>query len=315
MKWKTKALVQNVIASLPNDISYKSYYFFQRTVGGLKNFNPTAKLIAAKKVWQQIIASEYKPIDKVFCEIGTGRIPIVPIGYFLMGAKKTVTIDLNPYMKLELLIESLDFMKNNPSIVRDALGDFFNKDRFELLMQIDISEQTNLETILKSLRIEYIAPGDARNIEVESDFFDFYVSCTVFEHVSQDVLYDIVKESRRVLKPNGLSIHRIDYSDHFSHSDKDISAINFLQYSDKTWDRYAGNRYMYMNRLRHSEFVKLFKDSGYTIEREQADHSDSVAQLLNHFEVDTRFKNMSKEDLAITAAWFTLNPNKESQLN
>ena len=51
----------------------------------------------------------------------------------------------------------------------------------------------------------------------------------------------------------------VDYSDHFSHSDQTISSINFLRYSDDEWQRYAGNRYMYMNRLRHDDVLALFR--------------------------------------------------------
>ena len=52
----------------------------------------------------------------------------------------------------------------------------------------------------------------------------------------------------------------IDYSDHFSHSDKSISSVHFLQFSDGKCNKIAGNRYMYMNRLRHDDFVSLFQD-------------------------------------------------------
>jgi hypothetical protein len=45
--------------------------------------------------------------------------------------------------------------------------------------------------------------------------------------------------------------------------DKNVSVINFLRYDDKTWDKYEGNRYMYMNRARHDEFIKLFEMIGH----------------------------------------------------
>jgi len=310
MKWKTKALIQNIIAALPDSISYSSYSFFQKKIGGLKNFNPTKKLVSAKNVWTEIITAGKSPVGKVFFEIGTGR---VPIGYFLMGAKKVITLDLNPYLELGLLIDSINYIKNNPETVKTSLGGFFDEDRFERFSKIDTSPDTNLALILNALNIEYVAPGDAREIDIENSFFDFYISCTVLEHIDENLLFPIFSEARRVLKPSGLAIHRIDYSDHFSHSDKEVSAINFLQYSDDEWARYAGNRYMYMNRLRHSDFVKLFKKTGYVIENERTDYNKSVIKLLsnNDFHIDSRFKMMSKKDLAITASWLTLNPNKK----
>ena len=115
--------------------------------------------------------------------------------------------------------------------------------------------------------IEYIAPGDASKTRLPNACIDFQTSNAVsFEHILRSILVDIVKEGNRILRDCGLCVHRIDYSDHFSHTDKSISSINFLQYSDDEWDRYAGNRYMYMNRLRHDDYItKLFGDNGQNI--------------------------------------------------
>ena len=38
-----------------------------------------------------------------------------------------------------------------------------------------------------------------------------------------------------MLSPQGLALYYIDLSDHFSHDDHSISAINFLQFSDEQW--------------------------------------------------------------------------------
>ena len=51
----------------------------------------------------------------------------------------------------------------------------------------------------------------------------------------------------------------VDYGDHFEHNDHRLSNINFLQYSDALWRVIAGNRYMYMNRLRHDAMLTLFQ--------------------------------------------------------
>ena len=84
-----------------------------------------------------------------------------------------------------------------------------------------------------------------------------HISYTVFEHIPAPILSDILSEAQRVLRPSGLAIHLIDYSDHFAHSDASISAINFLQYDDAAWSRLADNPYMYMNRLRADDYPAL----------------------------------------------------------
>ena len=97
----------------------------------------------------------------------------------------------------------------------------------------------------------------------------------------------------------------IDYSDHFSHADESISAINFLQYSDAEWTRYADNRYMYMNRLRHDDVMRLFESSGHRVLAVTTHVDDRARALLEAgaLHVDERFRDKSHEILSIRGSW------------
>lgn len=108
MNWKSKALLQNVVAILPKRPSYSTYYWMQRTFGDLKRINVIEKLAGGKQTWEILKKNGYDPAGKVSLEVGTGRIPLIPLAFWLMGAKKIFTIDLNPYLKEELIRESLD---------------------------------------------------------------------------------------------------------------------------------------------------------------------------------------------------------------
>ena len=66
MGWKTKALIQNIIAKLPDDIGNKTYYAIQRKFGGLKgdqNFR-IKSLQDSKIIWESIIRNSYIPEEK-----------------------------------------------------------------------------------------------------------------------------------------------------------------------------------------------------------------------------------------------------------
>jgi hypothetical protein len=97
----------------------------------------------------------------------------------------------------------------------------------------------------------------------------------------------------------------IDYSDHFSHADESISAINFLQYSDTEWSGYADNRYMYMNRLRHDDLIRLFESSGHRVLAVTTDVDDRARALLEAgaLSVDERFRDKSHDILGIRGSW------------
>ena len=305
MHWKTKAKIQNVISLLPSSTSYSVYYWLQRNIGALRKIDPVAKLNAGIKTWKKIQEAGFEPTEKVFLEVGTGWIPLVPAAYWLMGAKSTVTIDLNPYMKAELIDESLEYMFDHKETIEELFGTLLIQERLDQLLQLYKSTDFSINAFLKLCQINYIAPGDAAKTGLAENSIDIHTSYKVFEHIPPSILKKIIKEGNRIISDGGLFIHRIDYADHFSYSDKTISAINFLQYSDSEWDSYANNRYMYMNRLRHDDFVKIFESADHKIILNQPDIDEQALELLRSgdLEADERFKNKPQDVLAITSAW------------
>jgi ubiquinone/menaquinone biosynthesis C-methylase UbiE len=157
---------------------------------------------------------------------------------------------------------------------------------------------------LNFLNIEYIAPGDASHIDLPENSVDFHTSYTVFEHIPPEVIKKILKEGKRVLKNDGLFVHRVDYSDHFSHSDKTISTINFLQFSDSEWDKLAGNKFMYMNRLRHDDFQELFFECNTAIILEEVFHDQTLNSVLETISIHDKYKSKEKDILLVISSWF-----------
>lgn len=307
MHWKTKAMIQNAVGMLPSSVSYGAYYWIQRRFGGLKHFDPVSRLESGVDTWKRIGAQGVSPQGKVFFEVGTGRVPLAPLAFWLLGAEKTITIDLNPYLKPELLVDSLRYMEQHQEQIRQLFGDLLQPDRLDLLLTCSRDASFDLNGLLALCRIEYIAPGDATATGLAENSIDFHTSFNVFEHIPPAVLEGILREGNRIVKDQGLFVHRIDYSDHFSHSDGSISAINFLQFSDKRWDRYANNRYMYMNRLRHDDFLQLYQSVGHRILAAETDSCADLQELLRlaKLPLDERFRNKTEQVLATTAAWIS----------
>jgi len=305
MHWKLKSKIQNAISILPSAVSYEAYYWVQRNLGGLRQVVPTKRFIAAIETWKRIQNQECSPTGKVFLEVGTGRVPLVPIGYWLMGAERTITIDLNPYLKEELIAECLSYISENEDEILALFGSLIDKRRLNALVSFGSKSKLSVTEFLDLCQIIYIAPGDAANTGLPEQHIDFHTSYTVLEHIPPNVLADILREGNRIIKNNGLFIHRIDYSDHFSHSDKNISAINFLQYSDNEWAKCAGNRYMYMNRLRHDDFLALFESVGQQIVSVEPNIDQRSVELLKTkgLSLNDRFNSKSEKVLAISGAW------------
>jgi len=305
MHWKTKATIQNLISKLPSELSYAAYYWVQRKFGGLKVLYTLGTLSAAIETWKTIQLQGVDPANKVFFEVGTGRAALVPLAYWLMGAKKTITIDLNPYVKAEIVMEHLNYIVNNKNQINELFGSLMCEERFEKICKYYKENNFSDKGYFKLCHIEYISPGDASETKLDNMSIDFHTSNAVFEHIPGKVLKNILLEGNRIIKENGIFLHKIDYSDHFSHSDKSISAINFLQYSDSQWKKYAGNRYMYMNRLRHDDFLDLFKESGHEIISDTPNIDKEVLNLLksNKVSIDKKFSLKGDNVLSITNSW------------
>ena len=305
MYWKFKAIIQKAVSLLPSAASYATYYWIQRHFGGLRKIDYMSKLLAGIETWKTIREMGCEPSGKVFLEIGTGRIPLAPLAYWLMGAKKTITIDLNPYLKGELIRESLIYISENKEEIHYVFGSLLEKKRFDHLLTFSRNPNFSTREFLDLCQTVYFAPGNAASTGLASLSIDFHTSYTVFEHITPEVLKQILEEGNRLVKNNGMFIHHIDYSDHFALSDEKISAINFLQYSDDEWKRYAENRYAYTNRLRHDDFISLFQSVGHRVlvAKPSIDRRSQKILRSGIFPLRERFNTKSEEILSISDAW------------
>lgn len=304
MQWKTKAVLQMAIAALPSKASYAVYYALQRRFGGLRSVEPASRLLSGIQTWKRI-ARHRDPRDGVFLEVGTGRIPLAPLAYWLMGAREVVTIDLNRYLKSELLEECIRAMASDPARHEALFGDLLVPSRFAEVVRFGRASEFSSERFLAACGIRYVAPGDAAETGLEPGSIDFHTSYTVFEHIPTFILERILREGSRVVRSDGLFVHMVDYSDHFAHEDSSIAPVHFLRFSERTWNLVAGNRYMYMNRLRHDDFLDLYARCGHRILEAETEVDPRSLDLLGRGAqpLDGRFAGKSREILATTSSW------------
>ena len=312
MRWKLKAKIQNAISVLPSAPSYAAYYWLQRKIGGLKRSKPINTFSAAINIWKIIQEQGIDPAGKVFFEVGTGRIPDLAIAFWLMGAEKIITVDVNPYLKAELIDESIQYIFKNNEAILSLFGSLMNTKRLEELQEFHRIPHFSISGFFDLCRVEYMAPADAADTSLSDQSIDFHTSKTVFEHIPIEVLKLIMEEGNRIIKNNGLFIHSIDYGDHYSYSDKNISRINFLQYSDEEWAKYNSNKYMYMNRLRHDDYINLFESVGHQILKVQEKEKNQPSiDLLNKsgLHLDDKFRSKSIEILTMTGSFIVSQKN------
>ena len=298
--WKQKAAIARACARIPfGDPLYK---FGQKRFGQLKP-NPTSRLSKQVEMARWLTKHGAGIGGKSFFEVGTGHIPIVPLGFYLAGATQTWTVDLNRRLDWGLVGETLHWIASNKTAVtalyRDEIvaADVFEQ-RFTALMETS----GDARACLAKAGIRYLAPIDAASTKLAAESVDCHYSVTVLEHIPVDGLRGILVEARRLLKPDGYALHFVDLSDHFQHQDRSISRINFLRFSNEEWRHLAGNRFAYCSRLRSSDLLKLMSDAGFHVAHvEQVVDEQAKALVEAGFPIDEAFSKYDVVDLCTTS--------------
>lgn len=217
-------------------------------------------------------------------EIGSGWFPTIPILLARDGAKKVFMSDLNIHMDDITFKETVAYLKRH-----------FPSDDY-------IQKITNFS----SLPIEYLAPLNASNIRDKS--IDVVTSNTVLEHIPRSDIYSLFLSLRPKVSDSGLMVHLIDHSDHFEHFDKSISRVEFLTWSE---EKHALINYLIKdgeNRMRHHEYHRVFRDSGFEVINEEVDLDEKTLEEVKTLDLVYPYSKMLPEQLAVLTSIYSLKP-------
>lgn len=231
------------------------------------------------------------PLDRVL-EIGTGWIPTIPYLLHAVGAGEVIMTDVE-----KLLDDSTH--RTASSFVAA------NVERISRYLDMPVETlQTNLRRPFNSL---YMHPFDRDRVSPAS--VDLVYSRTVLEHIAPPILETILRDGRDYLRRGGLSIHFIDNSDHYQHRDDSLPRLNYLRYPDWVWRMSQWNGQGYQNRLRQSDYAKLFHAVGYEVLQVEGQADAGCLHDLKSMNLASRFTGYDHEDLAtLTTLVIARNP-------
>ena len=311
MNWKLKAAAQKICAALPSHRE-TVYYALQCTFGNIQSKpDPVWMLSECARLVSLLNEAGVSAEGARVLEVGTGRRLDMPIGFYLAGASSIVTFDLHRYLKSALVMRALEAVREQRASVRGYFAPL--TDGAGLDRRLDaLSSVSKFSDLLKLANIEYRAPGDASATGLPDGSIDIHTSYTVFEHIPAPILRAILSEANRVLAPNGVALHHIDPSDHFSHEDACISPINFLQFSEAQWERYAGNQFAYHNRLRASGFAEIYEQCGHRILQWIPRVDERCRKLLDEgFPLDPGFQGIPPDSMCATVLHVLSRPQRQ----
>jgi hypothetical protein len=241
-------------------------------------------------------------------ELGTGWFPTVPIGLFLCGAREVWTWDIAPLLRRDRLKHTIRrFLELEQG---QGLGGHFHAlpERLTRLREVmalcESPEGLEPAELLERLGI-YYRIGNASRSGLPPQSVDLIVSDVVFEYLSPEELFEILKEFRRIAAPGAVMSHTISLDDQYAAYDSAITQFNFLRFSDWAW-RWLNNPIIPLNRLRISDYRRAFSESGFQVVDETSQRGDPAE--LARTPLAARFRGYSIEDLLVIYTWLVAIP-------
>lgn len=278
MHWKVKSAAFRILSAVP--YGGKLHHTLQRHI--------THEWPRAEPVLDELIVAardilaaggERGPLEQAhFLEIGSGRDLCVAIALRLMGVGAVTTIDVERLAQLDLINHSAQYLGRQLGVGVPVFACFED---------------------LLAFGVDYRAPMVLE--EFDCLRYDCFYSVDTLEHIPAEALSVILVAAKARLKPDGLTVHIIDYSDHFARG-SGASRLNFLRYSDRDWKPH-NSRFLFTNRLRHSQYIALFERAGFRSIVGAPVCIDSEDLRIGDFAA--KFQTMSVEDLSAIRAVIT----------
>jgi hypothetical protein len=309
--WLVKALVQRGIGALPNP-HYWNELFQDRVTHSLDLTNERfeASLRNCRNHLEQLQRFGSTATGGSFSafELGTGWFPTIPIGLFLCGAREVWTWDIVPFLRRDRLkltirrfleLEQGEGLRSHFHILPQRLTQLR-----EVMALCESPAGLGPAELLERLGI-YYRIGNASRSGLPPQSVDLIVSDVVFEYLSLEELFEILQEFRRIATSDAVMSHTISLDDQYATYDSGITQFNFLRFSDKAW-RWLNNPIIPLNRLRVSDYRRVFSETGFQVVDETSQRGDPAA--LARTPLAARFRGYSIEDLLVIHTWLVAIP-------
>jgi|SRR5579871_957979 len=301
MNWKVKALGQSALSLLPgaSKLNYWGQRFITRAHSDIGSVveNRLEKARWFKHQFDQHHGGVLS--EGQFYEFGAGWNLTGPLALFCLGVKRQIVVDVTRCARLELVNQAIKELNRYNGYIPRRPGKTLRS-----LSELD-----------RRFGIDYRAPADARNTALPADSVDCITNTFTLEHIPPADVRAILRECRRILKPGGALLSMIDYQDHYSFRDPQISVYNFLQYSARKW-RWFNSSLHYQNRLRHCQYRQMFFKAGFeTLSEELREPSPLDLERLRSMRLSAEFQRFSLDDLRVLGSQMVCRKPAQSDAN
>ncbi|HEY3355630.1 MAG TPA: class I SAM-dependent methyltransferase [Polyangia bacterium] len=308
MDWRVKATVQAVLAAVPGGVHANE--LLQRYAGGRapRHLRWRARLHLSQLrncVLPTLRSQNVSLAGAEVLEIGTGFEPTFAMCLSGLGARVT-TIDVRRSLKASRYLR--EFVRR----IWQSTGDeLLWSPAQERGIRAFFSGSASVTELLACLGVRYLAPvADEVLLDLPPRSFDLVFSISVLPHVRPEGLEAIMRGQRHVLRPSGLAYHYLGLEDNFALIDHGITPLNYLRYDGPLWRWLGENEISYQNRLRKSDYDRLFAAHDFETLVDQATVDEPTRQLLlsRRLPLAGRFRAYDVDDLATLQQAVVLTP-------
>jgi len=250
---------------------------------------------------------------KVIAELGPGDSIGIGLAALISGVEKYDAFDIVKYASIRKNIDIYDelvrLFRNKENIPGE--GEFPRIEPYldSYMFPNDILDDNRLNAALDNHRLElirqsimdinksgsiiqYKVPWYDSNV-VEEKSIDMIFSQAVLEHVDKPNL--VYEKMYSWLKPNGFMSHVIDFKSHGNANEWN----GHWTYPDIRAS-IKGKRPYLINRLSHSQHVKLINETGFKV---VCDATTQLPSRITRNNLAARFRNMKQDDLTISSTF------------
>ncbi len=228
-------------------------------------------------------------------EVGSGWLPVIPLLFHLCGARRVVMTDIERLMDAQTI-------ERARRLIGEDLG--------PVARELGLDEAEAADKLRSGFQPDYVVPWDSARHPAGS--VDIVVSRAVLEHVPPPAIEAWTADFSRILRPGGVICHFIDNSDHWEHQDKSLSRVDFLRYEDGLfWRMACRETQAYQNRLRHGDYLALFRRHGWTAVVDDGVPDEKCLRDLQTLPLASTFRGHEPRDLAILTSVFVLRRTSE----
>ena len=305
MDWRVKGVLQGLLSRVPGGMIVNDA--LQRAAGGRRDESAhidikfKADWLVQMKVLRDL---GFHVQGRDLLEIGTGWLPVFPLCFALAGARRCHTFDLHRHLNLAVMAKALHELERHLPAIAQACGDAESlvRERWQRLAKA--GEGADL---LAAAGIDYHAPADATLTGLPDASVALVFSNSVLEHVTPAVLAPMMRESCRVLQPDGLSLHSVNCGDHYAYFDRSITQVHYLRFTEREWRKW-NNDLLYQNRLRPVDFVDAARAAGMDVLLDMHVPRPELMARFEQIPFAPEFRRYPPEQLCCSSVTFAARP-------